>query len=222
MTQVTKNPSVDGWVGRDDLGGGRESWATIRSGSGNLNGAGDVDGYCIDINNYGSETNFKDNRRGIFMFDTSDIPSGATINSVTFSLYVVSHGSHHTGVIKLVICTVAPTSESAIENSDYNIAKWNFTRLATDVAISAITNGQYNDFVLNTAGKANINKGGITKIGIVTDCDADNSDPGNDTSYTTDMNVAYVENTDANKRPKLTIDYTSGDTQHAKMFQIFS
>lgn len=209
MTTTTFYPSLDGWVGRGDLGGSREDWATIRSGTGIEHGDTDVTADAILINNYGTETNFKENRRGITLFDTSAIGSGATISSATLSVKPSAVGDHHGGSQALGVVLVNPASTSALADTDYNIAKWTMTRQASDIDLGSLSAGTYADFALNGTGLGNISKTGITKFGWACSGDIDNSSPGNDPLFVTNVTFNFSEQTGTSSDPKLVVTYTS-------------
>lgn len=104
-------------------------------------------------------------------FDTSSI-STDDIDDATFSLHAQSAGEiendKSTGTDDIVICESTPASNTAVVVGDYDAigdsvgspTSWNTT------AISSVNGTSYTDFTLNATGESNINKSGVTNIGI--------------------------------------------------------
>jgi len=91
--------------------------------------------------------------------------------------------------------------------ADYALANFGSTRFVdSDILISGITTGAYNDFTLNASGIANIAKTGISKFGYRHAVDIDNSAPtwgsGADSYFT-----ASFSDTGSNQ-PKLDVTFT--------------
>jgi len=201
--------TVDGWVGRGDLGAGREDWSTIRSGTGIEHGDSDATADAILINNYGLETNFKENRRGITLFDTSALTSGATISSAILSVKPSAISDHHGATQALGVVAVVPASNTALADTDYNIANWTMTRQASDIDFGSLSAGVYADYTLNGTGLGNVSKTGITKFGWACSGDIDNSSPGNDSAFVTSVTFNFADQTGTTSDPKLVVTYTS-------------
>lgn len=114
--------------------------------------------------------------RGIAVFDTSSITDSDTVDSGTFSLQATSKG---TGMSQEVAITIGVTaSNTALAASDFQ-TNTSTTRFAdTDISIASInTAGSYNDWTLNAAGVANINKSGVSKFSFRMSCDVNNVAP---------------------------------------------
>lgn len=195
-----ENTSVDGWVDRSDV---TESFADIRSGSGNFSrDAGSVN--YAGIFPWTGTDEWNELLRGIVLFDTSSLPDDAVITSATLSLYV--HYKQNTFNQSVGVTAAAPASSTALVNSDYNIANFDSTRFASDVSIDSISVNSYNSFTLNAAGLAAISKTGISKFAIRLSCDIDNSAPTWSAPGSSEIRFHTSENTN---KPRLTIAYTS-------------
>ncbi len=95
--------------------------------------------------------------RGIFTFDTSSIPAANEVSAATLSFHVLSKAD--TDTTSLNVYGMNPASANDIVVGDYSTVK--DTEFATTVTISSITTGGYNDFTLNSTGRAAIAKSGI-------------------------------------------------------------
>lgn len=146
--------------------------------------------------------------RGYLVFDTSAIPADATINSVTLQVYVrqvYDNGAN------LSCCLVASTAASSPPTSgDWgNIGS---TELATRIAYLTFgannsTDNGYKTFTLNSSGKAAINRGGTTKLALVSSMDLDSSAPGSGKYAGCYIDAADATGTSTD--PVLTVDWTA-------------
>lgn len=149
--------------------------------------------------------------RTAVLFDTSSIPDTETVGSATLSLY---GGSTITGIPnqEAVIVSVNLASNTNIVTSDYAIAKWGTTEYATRKAASAWSTGSYNDFSLNASGIAAVSLTSVTKFGLRTGWDLDNSAPaypsgsGEKNAY---MGVYTADTAGTSNDPKLVVDTVS-------------
>ena len=146
MPIVTLYPAVDGRVGRETV---TEAWATIRSGSGNMeddtSASQSIPGYTDNGSVWTSIY------RGIYIFNLSSIPAGSTINSATFSVYVQSSFQEHSAN-QVGITPVTTAANDSLATADYNIANHSTTRHATDKTTASLSVPGYTDFALNATG----------------------------------------------------------------------
>jgi len=167
---------VDGAVYHDGV---NASWGTIRAAAGNgEDDTNDVGQHAL-IQAGSSAGNHFALFRGIYVFDTSAIDDGATINTAVFSLYVTSRDNSCSGAgsvnSKMVLVASEPTSNTALANGD-------FTKLGTvdfgrSVQQDSITDSAYNDITVNAAGLLKISSTSVTKFGTRYGWDFDNLDP---------------------------------------------
>ena len=150
--------------------------------------------------------------RGIFSFDLSSIPAGATITSATLSLYVTAKASGAGGAVG--ITSASPASTTALAATDFG--SFGSTEYATRINFSAATTSAYNDFALNAAGLAYLESkiGTFAGFGVRGSFDLDNSAPG--TTVYSQWSVRTSEQSGTSQDPKLLISYTlartTGDT----------
>ena len=188
-TNTYYSSTKDGYISKSDL----DIWADTRSASSG--------GYLSDNDAYGANsiagTSSKHFyiHRSFFYFDTSDLPTAASITAATFSLY--GYGTSESAV-SVQKGTQADTLTLAdfdnFSGSEYGHVTWG--------------TGAYKDISFNTQGKSDIQKDGTTKL-----CareythDYSNSEP--DTTY--DNGCYYSDDTSSSpiRKPKLVITYTT-------------
>lgn len=163
--------TCDGYVART----GDLDWATIKN-SATADTVNDTDATWIaaGFRCSGTTNNFSNLYRSIYTFDTSSIgSSGTTVNSATLSLYGEEvYGGAGTPCqndlgwdISYRVSGLDPglAAYNALSSSDYS--NLTATQASAPVVGSSLVLG-YNDFVLNTFGKAQIAKTGITALGL--------------------------------------------------------
>ncbi len=193
--------TVDGVVNRDQ--GINETFANIRANAGDSH----TDDVALDFFAYlaasSTSNQYASLKRGIFLFDTSSIPDTDTITSATLSL----RGTQINDTLDnlaINICPSNPASNTDLVNSDYNIANWTDTTYVSK-DISGLNTTGYEDFALDAAGIANINKTGVSKFGARVSSDISNSAP----SWSSNANAGYggycADQTGTTDDPKLTI-----------------
>lgn len=150
--------------------------------------------------------------RAGLVFNTSEIPDTATIDSVTLSLYAVAK-TNGLGSPDFGITAFAPANEASIAAGDYD--SFGGTELATAISYAGITAATYNIWTFNADGKAAISKTGNTKIMVRDSWDIANSFGGSwSSAANTQLRIATVEDASGEKDPYITINYTAsgGDT----------
>jgi len=205
--------SVDGSVFRNNPGG--ESFAVLRAGAGT--DALDNHAYNEPCAGYGHLTgsgNWYRLYRGIFGFDTSALPDGASISAATFAIYGKSKTDGISITPKIGITKGYSASNTALVASDFNVSNWENTRYCdTDITYAGFSTTGYNTYTLNASGIANINKTGVSKFGTRTDGDIDNSsNPGGSTLADSYFAVYYSDQTGTSNDPYLSVTYATGAT----------
>ena len=168
----TESSSVDGQARQDGAAG--PTWAGMRGGAGNSSAdSATTDDVRIQNDSAG---NWSDRRRLHFVFDTSSLPDNAIITAARFRFVATSKTDSFTDSISLVAGTTA--SSTALANSDFAIANFG-AKWASDTTVSSLTadSSTYNNISLNATGLAGISVTGVTKIGMLSTFDKDDSEP---------------------------------------------
>lgn len=142
-----------------------ENWATIRAGAGTFAfdffSSMDAAGFTFA----GSAGNVSELQRSIYTYDTSPLTSGASISATVLSLYGVAKNDGGTPVAPDIdIYTATPASDSTPTNSDYGQIGTT-SQTGSPIAYSSWSTSGYNDFTLNSTGRGNVSKTGISKFG---------------------------------------------------------
>ena|SRR3990167_3523418 len=206
--------TVDGNVLRN-LSNPGETYATIYGGVANFAqpGAAGQSTYFSRLLASTTTDQFNQLRRAFFLFDTSAI-GGGTIDSATFSFIAISK-STGLGTTNLHLVSSNPASNTDLVVGDYDklgSTSYGNVTLAS-IAADSIT---YNDISLNASGLAAINKTGITKFGTCDEWNLNSSFTGVWASGGTTEVLGMFADTDAAKKPKLTITYTEAPSSAGK------
>ena len=165
--------TVDGIAGRI----GSATFSTIRSGAGTFSIVNGEIESVIQLQSSTTSNQWNVFYRSIFVFNTTTIPTNSNIDSANFSLYLVdsyAFAGATDSQKESVLVSVSPSSDTSLASSDYNIAKYGTTALATRYPFASWVDG-YNDFALNASGLANINKSTNSRFAIRGGFDLDNS-----------------------------------------------
>ncbi|MBI3654091.1 MAG: hypothetical protein HY231_23925 [Acidobacteria bacterium] len=150
--------------------------------------------------------------RSVLNFDASALGSGSTISAATLSVKPASQPFDYTGAATLQLVTNSVTSNVAYNTSDFN--SFGTTDQATAISWSALSANTYADFTLNSTGRGNISKTGVSHFGLRASQDVSNTQPtlGTDPGFSNQGGeVCYFygsETTGTTSDPKLVITYT--------------
>ena len=204
--------TTDGGVARILAEGTGETWANIRSGAGTeasdtkttLAPSGETSsaGYRGGT----TTTTWHQNLRSIFLFDTSAIGVGSTINSATLSLFGSSKLDESGSAPSYNIYTSTPNSNTALVSGDYG--QFGTVAQATAITQANISTTEYNDWALNSTGLTNISKTGISKFGLRTVFDADNTAPTWGSAQVSRIVLQSADTAGTANDPKLVVIYT--------------
>lgn len=202
MATVTIYASPDAYLFNDNA----SSWAALRAEAGsNIDQASATEATLI-----GEKATNWNLARNPYVFDTSVLGAGATINSAVFSLKSTTstgNGTETTNPANGALVGVTPANPASLAATDFST--FGTTRYAdSDVTRSAFANGSatYKDWTLNATGIAAINKTGVTALGIRPSNDF--SDATAPTARSFAIGYFSADATQTN-RPKLVIDYTA-------------
>lgn len=194
--------TVDGHVRRSSVD---QTFANIRSGAGVANSATTAQENILQLTCSTTTDQFAVMRRYFWLYDTTSVPSGANVSSVTKSVY----GSAKTGNIgspDLDIVTATPASNTALANGDYAVANFG-TTVHGSVTYAGFSTSGYNDITLTTTS---ITKAGITKFGGRNSWDTDASFTGTWVSGDVSSMQAYsADQTGTSNDPKLVVVYST-------------
>jgi hypothetical protein len=157
--------------------------------------------------------------RFIALFKTSSLTAGATISSATISLYGVYKDITLTATPDINIYSSNPTSNTALQGSDYSTL--GTTAFSSAIAYADWNTAGYNNFSLNASGIANINKIGISKFGARNaNYDVANSSPTWSDSGYYEMDFNNADKADTTSDPKLVVTYTTGGATSNQVMSI--
>ena len=187
------------------------TWTNLVNDAGS--GFGD-DGATFKIIEYKTDnsdnTKWRQNLRGITLFDTAAIPDGDSIDSATLSFHVTAIQDDTATTPDSSIYLSAPVSNTALEAGDYNSAGLapSSTEQSDTLSWASHSTSTYSDFTINSTGLSNISKTSITKFGVKNtnydDADSAPSHPGT-TATATRLTIKGAETTATSTDPKLVV-----------------
>jgi hypothetical protein len=192
--------SVDGYMTREV---DNQSWTSIRSGAGTAANDSSTTLYMI-IEAGKNNDEFGLMRRIKLVFDTSSIGAGYYIDSADLK-YTPSIILSNAFSSSIAITSATTVSDTSLSASDYNIASFGSTRLASDVLVSSMTAGVEVSAALNAAGISNIDLEGKSRFALRLDHDVDDVQPAWSSNASTDLRFYSSDN--GADEPQLDITY---------------
>ena len=201
-----ESTTVDGHVYQ---WGGDISYAALRGAAGR-DASPDAGVEYFYLNSGSTEDGWWQLSRAIFLFNTSSIPVGATVDSATFSLRIDNKYNGFSGnSFGFNLVSASPDSNTSLVGTDYALAHFGSTRFASAISHSSLSTSVYNNFSLNSSGIANVTKGGISKFGLREDTyDIGNTPPTWESSKEMNISPYYADWTGTTNAPKLVVNYT--------------
>lgn len=218
----TETTTVDGYIACDARTGVLTTWGLVR----NASSATNDDGLGGAFPSIASETAWygglamyyydPNGRRLIvrtfFLFDTSAIADGDTIDSATLDWYTQNKdtGCDNTTYRYFNIYASTPASNTDLVAGDYD--QVGSTKWSSDIGYTSITSGGYTSVALNATGLSNISKTGVSKFSFRGGHDYDNVQP----TYTADSSKywgtagRYADYTGTDSDPKLVVTHSGG------------
>ncbi|MEK6819533.1 MAG: hypothetical protein AABY10_06405, partial [Nanoarchaeota archaeon] len=102
--------------------------------------------------------------------NTTNIPDNATVDSATFHFYVtaVNNGDNDGEDFIVLVGPTNQSSTSTLITDDYNKIGnlTNATEISDRIDVTSISTGTWQKFTLNSAGRALVNKTGLTLLGM--------------------------------------------------------
>ena len=202
--------TVDGQASRTN--GISETLTVIRDGAGGHSADSGATTYQNRIQASTTTDQYSSIWRSIFLFDTSGIDDGDTIDSAIFSLYRTSESDGLSGASsdnsKVQLCSATPASNTALQKSDYG--QVDTTDNGKSGTQASKSDNAYYDITLNSTGLANIDKTGITKFGLRYVWDADDTEVGLTWSSTGNQYEfgVYADTSGETQDPKLVVTHS--------------
>lgn len=148
---------------------------------------------------------WRDLRRVIYLYDTSAIPIGSTIQSATLTISMVAQADHTGNLPSLCVVSSSPASNTQLIPADY--ATLGLVALSEIKEWAEIVGIVEHTFTLNALGLAAVIPGGITKLGMrEAKFDMAGVQPTWGSNHATGFNLCCVEY-GGQYRPKLTVTY---------------
>ena len=207
------NVTWDGWIGRL---GYDEIFTTMNTAAGTHVGTTDATVYLY-VQASSTTNQFTQNRKLIETFDTSSLGSTATISAATLSLNTGGTTTTDLGTTPIHIAGATPASNNTLVIGDYlQCGSTSFS----SIAWASIVVG-YNDFALNAAGIANINKTEVSRFSTQLEWQINNSFTGTWASGLGTYYTFYMaDQTDTIQDPKLVVTYTVSGEEFIPQIQI--
>jgi hypothetical protein len=146
--------------------------------------------------------------RFFFLFDTSALPDGDTIDSADFQFVNTARVDNFSQSLSFI--TTTPASDNTLVTADYD--QVGTTKQATDVTIASLTvdSATFNTMALNATGLASISLTGVSKFGARLSADIANVEPTWVSGNTSLITFATSDETlPGDKRPKLVVTHTA-------------
>ena len=156
--------SVDGLVRENYSTGSGISWASIRGGAGVSALDLQTESWPVEVFGDTTTNNWREFRRGAFLFDTSALPDTDSIDSAILSLYGSNKYDNLSATPTINIYSSAPASDTELVGGDYD--SLGSTNYATAITYASWNTAGYNDFTLNASGLAAISATGVSKFGL--------------------------------------------------------
>jgi len=201
--------SVDGSTGRDAGGNPGEAWTTLRQGAGTFSADDAVQGHLVQIYAGSFSTNWRINRRGIFLFDTSALPDTCIITAAVLSLYGYEKLDPIGITPNSAIYASDPASNNALINADYLYTDFGMATIFSNIISYAdFSKTGYNDYTLNSDGRNAISKIAVSKFsGLCQEYDAAGATPaGGGGGSSGNLYVDFADMGNGFK-PKLVVTY---------------
>lgn len=195
------NTSIDGWAGTF---GHNVVFTDIQTRAGTQSDGGTgASGALPQVRASTTTDQFQSMYRTFLNFDTSSLGAGATVDTATLSIFVISRSSA-LGNPNWDI-TGSNAADNAITNSTYNDI------VLTSYGSISLSNGQYNDWALNAAGRSNVDPAGVSKFAFTSEWDANSNFTGTwSSNSTTSVNMRFADTAGTASDPKIAGTFTAG------------
>jgi len=214
---IGANNPIDGYAGEQDVD---LTWTNILAGVGNFYRNSPRNDSAVLIKASTTSSRWGRLRRSFFLFDTSSLTSSAIISAVTLSLYGTGKTDPASWTPNINIYTSTPASNTTLANSDYNGNVGSTAQCDTVLTYANMPTAAYYDFTLNTTGRGNVSKTGISKFGARNaNYDVANTSPTWSSGAQAYWLIYWASN--GSNKPKLVITYTLPATNTGNFFMLF-
>jgi hypothetical protein len=209
--------TCDGYVARIVTAGA--TLTSVRTGNGTSVSNTTTAGVGVRITCHADTDKYYAIRRAGFTFDTAALGAGATVSDATFSIY--STDTYHANTYDTVdgsinIVHFFPevdgyfTDPATFATADYN--SWGTTIYSTMSYADFVVSNGLKAFSLDAAGIANLNKTGISILGMRVGSDISETGITWKTSADVAVGVRWVDYTGTTSDPRMVITYTPAAT----------
>ncbi len=207
-----ESTSVDGTCGRH---GQDDTWANVRDGDGTTGEAEAASREAVQIKASTTSGQYDTIRRGVLLFDGSDITDSDTIDSAVFAFdrTTLSNGlsgdAHDNS--RVVLVESNPASDTDVVAADFQSTRIAGTTSFGESVTQENLGTDYNNITLNASGLANISKTAVSKFAVRYKWDFGNSETGLTWSSGARMAVGFnwADQTGTSTDPKLTIQHSA-------------
>lgn len=196
--------SVDGYAG---VGGVSDTLAAVVASNGNDSSDSTVQaGPSLQADTPAG--NFTSCYRCFTGFDTSAIPDSDTVSAATLRLYITGN-QNDTGLQELLPTDSAPASDTAIVNSDFELAAGG-TQLADGISLTTLlgATGQFHEWDIYGGSLSHINKTGVTNFAWLLSADFNATDPGFADGQYDNPEWYFADN--GSNEPELVVEHAGG------------
>ena len=146
--------------------------------------------------------------RGIFLFNTSALTSGAIISATVLSLYGQSKADGNGWTPDVDIYTSNPATNTNLVPGDY-ATLGTVSQTGSPITYAAFSVTGYNDFTFNATGRGNVSKTGVSKFGSRNEnYDVANTPPTWVAFASNGIAIYFADQTGTANDPKLVVTYT--------------
>lgn len=203
--------TVDGYVEHNEAD---SAFTTLVNGAGTTFNDSNTDMQSNIYSGFGQASDtYRFIRRPVMLFDTSSLPDGDSIDAAELQLFVDAKVNGLSGEdsdnSRRVAVSSAPASDTALAAGDYD--SLGGTSFGESDKQADLTTSAYNIITLNSSGRSNIDATGISKFGIRTKWDFNDTTTG--LTWADDavqrVSIEPADQTGTNEDPILEVTHTA-------------
>lgn len=207
--------SGDARVGEVQAGG--VSWATLIAAAGNTVNNNSTTMWGSYIAAHADADKWTTNYRAIIAFDTSPLGPSATVTEATLSVYGKSPWSDGLSISQdMNVFEATPADPTNIVAGDY--AQTGGVSFSTAITVAGGDAADYNDFLLDANGRANVDTGGVSGFSVKNEnYDADAVQPAHTASQVSRQTLIQSKQAGTSQDSKLEVAFTMGPAGYAAL-----